>query len=56
MTYTIIQNPAYGGVGTQSISPYVQSILRIINANPAVNTSNNVFNNKMNSSIIDINL
>jgi len=44
MTYTIIQNPAYGGVGTQSISPYVQSILRIINANPAINTSNNVSN------------
>ena len=44
MTYSIIQNPAYGGVGIQSISPYVQSILRIINANPAINTSNNVSN------------
>ena len=52
MTYSIIQNPAYGGVGIQSISPYVQSILRIINANPAINTSNNVSN----TGITDINL
>ena len=54
--YTIIQNPAYQGVGIQAVSPYLESILRIISGQPAevvTGTGSGVIGS---SSVIDIDL
>ena len=54
--YTIIQNPAYQGVGIQAVSPYLESILRIISGQPVegiTGTGSGVIGS---SSVIDIDL
>ena len=55
-TYTILRQPEYQGVGIEALSPYISSILRIINADPATATNVNNTKNAFDSSITDISL
>jgi hypothetical protein len=54
--YTIIQNPAYQGVGIQAVSPYLESILRIISGQPAEGVTGTGSGVIGSSSVIDIDL
>jgi len=54
--YSIIQNPSYQGVGIQALSPYLESILRIISGQPAEGVTGTTSGVTGNSSVIDIDL
>lgn len=54
--YTIIQNPAYQGVGIQAVSPYLESILRIISGQPVEGVTGTRSGVIGSSSVIDIDL
>ena len=53
--YLIIQNPSYQGVGIQALSPYLESILRIIRGQPE-GVASTGSRSSGNSSVINIDL